>query len=184
MAVAIRAEAGIAPRKRSAPLTVRTRLDVIAKRPTTCSQIGRGAAFRSSAICIAIASEWKRAWAGRYAVHGHPRCATGPKGDVLRCGERCPPCRYVITRWVLGVQRLILRAVLGGVRPLGFWQYGPYRSTSRAAIRDAIVSKSGRYGMLDRPFIIAVNAGPPQWREVCPRRWSGLSGKGVEGLRH
>ena len=54
-----------------------------------------------------------------------------------------------------------------GVRPLGFWQYGPYWSTSRVAIRDAIVSKSGRYGALDRPFIIAVNAlsGGVDWED-------------------
>ena len=41
-----------------------------------------------------------------------------------------------------------------------------YWSTSRVAIRDAIVSKSGRYA-LDRPFIIAVNAlsGGVDWED-------------------
>ena len=45
-----------------------------------------------------------------------------------------------------------------GVPPLAFWHYGAYWATSREAIRNAVVSKAGRYGTIDRPYVIAVNA--------------------------
>lgn len=50
-----------------------------------------------------------------------------------------------------------------GVRPLGMWwdvgeDYGWYEIAPRLAIRDAIVKKAGRYGDVDLPYLIAVNA--------------------------
>jgi hypothetical protein len=46
----------------------------------------------------------------------------------------------------------------GGCRPLGIEIYEPHWIDSRTAIRKAIVSKGGRYGDLDLPYIVAVNA--------------------------
>jgi hypothetical protein len=45
-----------------------------------------------------------------------------------------------------------------GVRPLGYWQYGPYSLTSREAIKEAITSKGNSYGTLDQPYVVAVDA--------------------------
>lgn len=46
----------------------------------------------------------------------------------------------------------------GGVRPLGMQFHGVHFLDSRVAIRDAIVAKARRYGDLDLPYVIAVNA--------------------------
>jgi len=45
-----------------------------------------------------------------------------------------------------------------GIRPIGIQMGEAEWLDPRAAIRDAIVSKGGRYGELDLPYIIAVNA--------------------------
>lgn len=45
-----------------------------------------------------------------------------------------------------------------GVRPLGMQFYEPVWMDSRIAIRDAIGRKAGRYGDLDLPYVVAVNA--------------------------
>ncbi len=50
-----------------------------------------------------------------------------------------------------------------GVRPLGLWFHEFTLVTTHQAVRNAIVSKGGRYGDLDLPYIIAVN--------VCGHPW-------------
>jgi hypothetical protein len=45
-----------------------------------------------------------------------------------------------------------------GIRPVGMRMPEPFWSEPRLAIRDAIVEKARRYGDLDLPYIIAVNA--------------------------
>lgn len=44
-----------------------------------------------------------------------------------------------------------------GVRPLGMWFHEMTWVTTPKALRDAIVSKAGRYGELDLPYVIAVD---------------------------
>jgi len=48
-----------------------------------------------------------------------------------------------------------------GVRPIGMQSFEIRWVDHRTAIRDAIIKKSGRYGVLDLPYIIAVNALEP-----------------------
>jgi hypothetical protein len=45
-----------------------------------------------------------------------------------------------------------------GIRPLGVWSHEGQFVNSSAPIRDAIINKAGRYGDLDLPYVIAVNA--------------------------
>lgn len=45
-----------------------------------------------------------------------------------------------------------------GIRPIGIQMDGPHWIQPRDAIRDAVVTKAGRYGVLDLPYVIAVNA--------------------------
>jgi len=45
-----------------------------------------------------------------------------------------------------------------GVRPIGIELGGLQRLDNRVAIRDAIVEKAGRYGELDLPYVVAVDA--------------------------
>lgn len=48
-----------------------------------------------------------------------------------------------------------------GVRPIGMQSYGVQRVDHRTPIRDAIIDKAGRYGELDLPYIVAINAVEP-----------------------
>lgn len=45
-----------------------------------------------------------------------------------------------------------------GTRPIGLQFYGPQFMDSRAAIREALCTKAGRYGDLTLPYVVAVNA--------------------------
>lgn len=45
-----------------------------------------------------------------------------------------------------------------GTRPIGLMFHGPQFMDSRTAIRGALCAKAGRYGDLDLPYVVAVNA--------------------------
>lgn len=45
-----------------------------------------------------------------------------------------------------------------GVRPIGSWSLGPFADNSWQVIRDTVKRKAKRYGQLDKPYVIAVNA--------------------------
>jgi hypothetical protein len=50
----------------------------------------------------------------------------------------------------------------GGIRPIGSMTSGRVHEVdTRTPLRDALVDKAGRYGELDRPYVIAVNATSP-----------------------
>ncbi len=44
-----------------------------------------------------------------------------------------------------------------GIRPIGSRVYGMWAANCKDAIKGAIIKKAGRYGELDRPYVIAVN---------------------------
>lgn len=45
-----------------------------------------------------------------------------------------------------------------GTRPIGVMSYAPQFMDLRTAIRDALCTKAGRYGDLDLPYVVAINA--------------------------
>ncbi len=80
--------------------------------------------------------------------------------------EALPHWRYEHAGWHLDFFPIPKPLQLRGrtdIRPLGAWiragdDHGMYPINTRVAIRDVIVRKAGRYGAVEFPYVIAVNA--------------------------
>lgn len=84
-------------------------------------------------------------------------------GEQLRAGglDALPACVYEHDGWVLEVRALPKSpAARGqpGLRPLGSRFYGVQEVDLRTPLRDAVLKKARRYGALESPYVVAVNA--------------------------